>query len=464
MNTWYRRIAELLVRLTTRGAFIGGIAFSAFGQTYPLSENFWSNPEFKGRVMGSYGFHTELEPKLSEEEGSLFKELLVLLERDVEEGRQYLKRSLNADSSAALDFMLGTIELQLGNIDEAVESYKGAIKKFPNFMRAYKSAGYALSQKEDWEEAAKYMVKGLELGGGDGMTYGLLGYCYLNQEKYGAALNAYSLAIAFAPDTTDWQLGLVRCLVYMEDWRKAEGYIEDLILQDPDNHELWLHKANSSLAADSTNEAATHLEIVRRMGKSTVSSLTLLGDIYENQEMHSLAYGAYAEALAQPDGNKALLKANHLAQSFMQYGAYEYARKMSSFVLTEFGDRLEKEQRLSFLNLQAEVELALDNSDAAAEILTKIVDEDPMNGQALLLLGKHAWQKGDMEEAAFLYERAQNLDEVAYSAFLQHGQMMVQQRDYNEAVRLIRRSLDLRYSPQVADYLRNVEEAISRIY
>lgn len=437
-------------------------ALAARSQTYPLSENFWSSPEFQDRVMGSYGFHTELEPKISEEEGLLFKELILLLDQSLEQGKRRLESELTADSSAALNFMLGTINLQLGDLEEAVASYKNAIRKFPNFMRAYKSAGYALVQQGKFEEAPEYLVKGLELGGGDGATYGLLGYSYLNQEHYGGALNAYNLAIAFAPETLDWQLGKTRCLMQLEDYAEAAGLIEDLIVAHPDRAEFWLHQANAKLAMENPRQAATSLEVVRRMGEATVESLSLLGDIYENLQMHRLAYEAYDEALGLEGGEKAVEGLVQVARSMIQYQAHEYADRMARLAFDKAGAALDEGQRLKLLNLQAEAQLASGDSEKAAATLEKIVEENPMDGQALLLLGRRAWKQKDYEEAAFLFERAANIEEFEAEALLKHGQMLVERKRYAEAAKLIRRSLELRYAPQVADYLRNVEDAAER--
>ena len=121
--------------------------------------------------MGSYGVHTQLEPKLAEEESELFRTLSVILDTNLEQGAQMLQQSITPESSAALDFTLGTIRMQQNDAPKAIENYKAAIKKFPNFMRAYKNLGLAYIQNENLEEAATMLVKGLELGGGDGLSY-----------------------------------------------------------------------------------------------------------------------------------------------------------------------------------------------------------------------------------------------------------------------------------------------------
>ena len=447
-------------------SLIGALSLASVtlsAQTYPLSENFWSNPEFKDRVMGSYGTHTELEPRLSDEEGEFFKTLIVVLESNLEQGAALLQERITSESSAALDFMLGTIRMQLGEMDKAVSSYETAIKKFPNCMRAYKNLGIAYVQNDELEKGTEAIIKGMELGGADGLSYGLLGYSYLNQGMYSSALNAYSLAIAFQPNSKDWKLGKIRSLMELESYGEAAGLVAELIAKDSSNHELYLHQANIALARSNLDAALANLEISRRLGKGDENSLFLLADIYANRKMYTLAIDAYQDALASTQ-NKAgrVASLNRAISSFIENQAWDEAAQLNRVAMQGLGPDLDEEQRLALLNLKAEIELGSNDSAAAAETLEQIIEADPMNGRAILLLAKHSWKKKDYEEAAFLYQRAENIDSVSAQAFLQYGQMLVEQKEYAEAAKKLRRSLDLDYESNVADYLRAVEEAASR--
>ncbi len=466
LNSSVRLNGSTIRLLLKSSALLCGLIAASFGnaQRYPLSENLWSSQEFKDRVMGSYGVHTQLEPKLSEEESELFRTLTVILDSDLDQGAKMLQDSITPESSAALDFTLGTIRIQQNNPALAIESYKAAIKKFPNFMRAYKNLGLAYIQNEQLEEAATMLVKGIELGGGDGLSYGLLGYSYLNSGMVSSALNAYNLAIALSPRETDWKLGKIRCLVDLENFDEAAGLVAEMISEKPENHELYLHQANIALARERPLEAMTNLEIVRRMKKGNADSLFLLADIYANKGMFPLAISAYDQAMGASGKKEDFNKTRRAMQAFIEFQAWDEARELSKLITKRIGGVLEKEQRLELLNLNAELELSLDNSEAAAETLEKIIEEDPMNGRALLLLARFSWQRKDYEEAEFLYERAANIEKVKAQALLQHGQMKVERREYAEAANLIRESLNLDYSPQVADYLRDVEEASRMVF
>lgn len=436
------------------------LSSALFGQSYPLSPNFWSSPGFKDRVLGSYGTHSELEPKLTDEEGEFFKTLIALLESDINQAATLLEDSITPQSSAVMDFMLGTIRMQLGEFEKAVAAYESAAKKFPNFMRAYKNLGIAYVQAGELEKGAASLIKGMELGGADALSYGLLGYCYLNQGMFASALNAYSLAMAFDPASKDWKLGKIRSLAEMDDLEQAAGLIKELLAADPSNHELFMHLANLSLARNEIGAAMANLEIVRRMNQGSEASLFLLADIYANQSMFRLAIDVYREALAATENKSERFESVRRAiRSLIENDAWDSAAQLIEVANQAFGEGIQKDQRLALLNLKAEYELGSQQSAEAAKTLEKIIEEDPMNGRAILLLARYYWEIDDFEEAEFLYERASNIEEVAAKALLQHGQMLVQNRDYAEAAKLIRQSLDRNYESNVADYLRAIEEA-----
>ncbi|MCC3861501.1 tetratricopeptide repeat protein [Pseudemcibacter aquimaris] len=163
----------------------------AFAQLFPLSENDWDNPEFVERYLGSYGVDTELSPEISLNESTILSDLLPFIEDDIENGIFYLEPKLKADSSPVLDYMLGQLYLENQQAEEAIPHYNNAIRKFPNFLRAYKNVSIAYMQLENCEGAYPNLNKVLELGQGDGLIYGMLGYCYLKDEKFSQSLSAY---------------------------------------------------------------------------------------------------------------------------------------------------------------------------------------------------------------------------------------------------------------------------------
>ena len=111
------------------------VAHTLLAQSYPLSENTWSNPEFVDRFMGSYGIDTAKSPSISSEEAEVFRQVAKSGYKS-DTAIKILSKAINTQSSGAMDFALANFLLQKGDIELAIDSFAVAIDKFPNFGRA----------------------------------------------------------------------------------------------------------------------------------------------------------------------------------------------------------------------------------------------------------------------------------------------------------------------------------------
>lgn len=447
--------AGALVLLT---GLLGFLSFTpASAQTFPLSENSWDNPEFVKRFLGSYGVLTRLEPELSREEGQLFQELVEIIPNDPREAIRRLRAERTPESSAALDFLLASLQLQEGQPDAAIRNYEEAIRKFPNFLRAYRNLGLALTQMGRYEEAIPHLVKAIELGDGDGNTFGLLAFCYLNVERPRSALDAYRMAYLLRPQNRDWKVGLAQSLNLTGENEQAAAVLLELIEADPTNPVFWLTRANALLALGNSSEAATHLEMVRRMGRANAATHRLLGDIYLSQGVNRLARDSYLRAMASPTDRVSAPAAIRVVENLVAYGLYGEALDVISRVDADYD--LTDAEEVSVLNLRAEIALAQGDDAEAARILEDVVAVEPLNGSALLLLADYHARQGDFEEATFFYERARSLTEFRPDALVQQARMEVQRRNYGEAVQLLQEAQSIRPRTNVENYLNAVRNA-----
>ena len=90
-------------------------------------------------------------------------------------------------------------------------------------------------------------------------------------------------------------------------------------------------------------------------------------------------------------------------------------------------------------------------------ILEEIVELDPLDGDALILLGRQAGRGGDVEQAVFYFERAANVEGFEADAKIRHGQLLVGQGRYQEALPLLRRAQQLAPRDNVQEYIEQVE-------
>lgn len=430
----------------------------AQAQTYPLSENTWSNPEFVKRFMGSYGFETKTEPEITKEEQMLFQEIATLARSGASAAISRLQSARTPESSAAVDYTLANFQMQSGDINGAIRNYKEAIRKFPNFFRAYQNVGLAYVQQGSYSDALQYLLKAIEIRGGNGTLFGLVGYCYLNGGKYASALDAYRQALIFDPDSRDWKLGKLNVLTSMGMTDEALGLLYEMINENPDDAQKWLLQARTLLAENETNKAMANLIVVDLLGDANGKALSLLGELYVNNGLPHLAFDPFSKALAvgDLDSKKVLRMATILADRTDS----ETAKSFMADVKTKYLPSFSPPEELQYLNLNAKIALAEGDDDKAAGILKQVVAKDPLNGRALITLGKYYQGKGEIEEAVFSFESAAKVDDFRSEALIQHARLMVGERDFETAIRLLKESQLVDERDYVANYIKNLEAAL----
>ena len=161
----------------------------------PLRQEFFQDEDFRKRFLYSYAPDPKVEPTITSDEKVLFDELLSLIEQNnIDLAIATLRASIIPESSAALDFTLGNLYFERDQHEAAIRSYRDAIEKFSNFKRAHNFMGKIHVRLGKFDVAIKHFVKAIELGDASGDLFGLLGYCYLNDQRIDSALAAYQQA------------------------------------------------------------------------------------------------------------------------------------------------------------------------------------------------------------------------------------------------------------------------------
>jgi cytochrome c-type biogenesis protein CcmH/NrfG len=186
----------------------------------------------------------------------------------------------------------------------------------------------------------------------------------------------------------------------------------------------------------------------------------MLGDIYVNEELYGLGVAAHVRAQEQ-DRDGGAQRAIRAAKVLVGRSALPDARRLLEQVEALAGARLQDAERKEVLKLRARlIVAAAGGGDAEAEavpLLEQIVALDPLDGEALILLGQHHARAGDAERAVFCYERAANLEPTEADAKLRHAQLLVGQGKYAEALPLLRRAQALKPRETLQSYLEQVE-------
>ena len=428
------------------------------GDSYVLQ--MWRDPEFQKRFMGTYGVQPEVEPRVTTAEKALIDEILGLMERrdGMSRAVRMLQARIQPSHSAVFDFTLAGFYFQLNRPDHAIRWYRRAVDKFPSFLRAHKNLGMVYVQEEEFEKAIPSLTKAIELGAGDGLTYGLLGFSYLMTRHYVSAESAYHRAMMLQPREEDWQLGLARCLFSQRKYADAVWLCDQMIAKQRNKPEYWLLQANAFLGLEQPMKAAANFEYLDLIGKAKADNLYMLGDVYVNERLMDLAADAYLRGMTKDestDSDTAFDKARILAVR----GAHEEAARIVETIRQRFGERLNDQARRRMLKIEAKI--AASRGVAAEDqiaLLEKIVRLDPLDGESLILLGKQHAAAGNPEKASSIFEQAAGIEGFEAKACLRHAQCLVKQGRFDEAIPLLKRVQNIDPRESVARYLDQVEK------
>jgi len=137
------------------------------------------------------------------------------------------------------------------------------------------------------------------------------------------------------------------------------------------------------------SEAAENFELVDTLGRSTPDSLFMLADIYINEELFDMAVDSYLRAMEMETGGSGE-RAIRAAKVLTSRGALDETRRLVEGIERIYGQGLEAEARKDLLRLRARMAVAEGAGEEEARVLAELVKLDPLDGEALILLGQHS--------------------------------------------------------------------------
>lgn len=419
----------------------------------------WSSREFQQQFLASYGFDGPREPKIVPAEQLVLQALVPLMESgQYTVAANQLKSSITPESSAALDYTLGNLYRQTGEIALAESAYRAALQKMPGFVRAAQNLGLLLLQNGRAVEAIQPLTTAIARGSEEPSVLGALAYCHYEEGDYAAALIGYEKAAFLAPDNADWQLGRAQCLIQLDRIDEALASAERYLRNHPNHAPARRIAINACLAEKDWERAAAHLELLRRQDQADAATLLLLGRAYLSMDLPDLATKAFLESLnreQQPATEDLLAAAELLAQQ----GNLEQTETLLTFVYQKYGDNLSGQAMNQLLRLQGRLKMRTGELNAAARLLEQAALRDPLDGRTLLLLGQIEFAREHLADAQIAYERASKLEPVAADAWLELARLHVSQRQWKEAIEALEQAQRIRPDTRVTRYLESVRRA-----
>jgi tetratricopeptide (TPR) repeat protein len=394
---------------------------------------------------------------MSPEEIAVYRDKVVpLLRDDQKKAMSELQSLVKPGASAVFDFTLANLYFQQEDLTNAVKHFQAAIAKFKDYRRAHKNLAFALVRGGKYHEAVEPLVQTVALGGGDGKVFGLLGFVYASLSRHVSAEAAYRQALVFEPENLEFKLGLVKSSIATANYDYALALIDELIKQYPERDSLWTLQANIFIQKEQPAKAAVTLEILRRTGKANAKSLYQLGDLYLAQDAKDLALDAYTSALVKDEGQDTT-RALRAAQILVNRSAWDEAAKLLAKI-RQTNNSLAGTDELKLLKLESKVAMSTGAGAKAIDTLEKIVQRDPLDGEALLLAGDFYARNGEKEKAELRYQNAGGIQGFEADAFVKHAQLLVQSQKYAQAAELLKKAQKVKPRDNVQRYLEKVEQ------
>jgi len=451
----------------------------------PVDQSYYRSLEFAKEFTGTYGFLSPVEVTLADDEREVLEQIRPLMadgkfteaEAQVSEFIK-LKRNpteegvLPQEVGASMIFNLGNLYMQNDRPQDAERAFKIALKKKPNFRRAWKNLGLLYFLQDKLDLALEPLQKAVELGDGNHRSYGLLGFAYLRQEKYMGAETAYREAFLRKPDQKDWKQGIAQAVIAQERYQEGAAIMEELVEEYPSNTGFWSQLASCYIQLEQKDNAISTLELMRHKNLAGSSELALLGNLYMDQELPGLALSPYTDALEMTSTFE-FDTYRKIADILVATDSLEEAETYIASIYKKGESALTTDERVELNLLEAGIAKSRGEEDEVKRLLDQIIATDATNGLAMVELGQYyerlAKETENEEEATKLIAKAKTQfklaiekPEVAYEANKRYGQMLVRNRQFTEAITYLEAAQALKPSDSFGQWIRQVQRAAKR--
>lgn len=442
------------------------VDYSAEGQSIdPRVASILESDRFKEAFATSFLSVSDVEPTITQDEREAvleFQRFMGVDPPDLLRAQALLNAERGEGTNEMFDFLEGWMLFGEGQFEEAIPHLELAVDPrrggFSNFLRAHKILGFAYMSADRPADAAKSLSRVIELGGSDALTFGLLGFAHTTSENFLAAERAFDMAILLDPVTEDYQLGLVTCYARQRKYDDAIALSQHLIDRHPEDPKFWMLQGHAYIGLQQPAKAAEKFEMAGLLGGATPESVSTLADIYANEGLFELAVNNYLRSL-ELDPELGPTRAIQAGQLLSFKGALDATQRLVDGVRGLRSGSLTDAEKVKLLKLEARIAVAGGANDREVEILEQVVELDPLDGQALLLLGQQAARTDQLEKAIFYYERAAALEDtkVRADASLYKSYVLVRQQKYKQALSALDFAQSLNKREAVDRYIEQVK-------
>ncbi len=409
-------------------------------------------------INESYEFLRNREPQMTATEFSLYETIVPMVFEQPDYAMRLLETMISDDEpeSAAFEFILGNLYFVQGRYVSAEARFRSALKRYPEFIRAWLTLGVPLYTMERYSEAIPCFTEVISLGNRDARTFGLLGYSLQRSGNPLVAEMAYMQALTSKPKDPQLIEGLLKLYLESGQTNRAEAMLKQLIRLNPGDGRNYLLYANTLYDDGRPLEAVIMLEVAAGLDRLDTDGVLFLANLYAEMDFHREAVSAYRRVIER-DQELGVTRSIVYAQALIAEDRLEEA----GVLLSGLEAAVDDETRIPYLHTQAEWFYARTDLAGARGLLEDLVRLDPMNGNALVRLGQVLELEGDLARAELILERAYQVPETRRRAGLELANIAVRNRRFEKGVAFIEEAIRLESSGELRVHLERLKSLVS---
>ena len=259
---------------------------------------------------------------------------------NLDDAERLIRRAISVDPGQASFYNnLGTVLREKGDHNGAIQAYQQALRLDDQLIDAYSNLGASQIDAGEIDDALVVLRRGLEINPDFAPLHNNLGRAYNNLRRLGDAEEAFKAAIRLQPTFAQAQNNLGHVFRSQDRLVEASTSFQAAVESDPKHSEAYRNLGIALMARDLPDEAIDAFKNSLRLEPDNVATLLNLGVVFHRIGKIGNAITCYREAVSvEPDNALAHLNFGILLSEQMQVKHAEEAIRHAISIKPDYVD------------------------------------------------------------------------------------------------------------------------------